>query len=210
MAIICNEATKFFALETMNSTYAMQVGNSGELLHVCYGGKIDCTDDLSALTQRPDRAFSPSPAGQGRSNSLNVLPAELAGFGSGDFRMTACRVKKANGSSVTAPVYKSFRVYDGKPALPGLPASFAAEFRSNPVTTSPLLQILIPTVLPPGIRYSCFANTGCEQHKTSISAATQRTIVFFISFTLPASCLIWLICANSNGESHNKFRYFFL
>ncbi len=127
MAIICNEATKFFALETMNSTYAMQVGNSGELLHVCYGGKIDCTDDLSALTQRPDRAFSPSPAGQGRSNSLNVLPAELAGFGSGDFRMTACRIKKANGSSVTAPVYKSFRVYNGKPALPGLPASFAAE-----------------------------------------------------------------------------------
>lgn len=127
MNIICNEEKKLFALETNSSTYLMQVGPSGELLHVCYGGKIDCTDDLSTMPLRRDCAFSPSPESQGRSNSLNVMPTEFAGFGSGDFRMTSCRVKKENGTSVTAPVYKKHRVFNGKNALPGLPAAFAPE-----------------------------------------------------------------------------------
>lgn len=129
MKIICNEEAKFFALETASSTYAMKVGFTGELLHACYGGKIDSSDDLSSFVYRRDYAFATPPENgpRGRTNATGVLPAEFAGFGSGDFRMTACRIRKANGTSVTAPVYKSARVYDGKKSLPGLPSSFAPE-----------------------------------------------------------------------------------
>ena len=77
MNIICNEEKKLFALETNSSTYLMQVGPSGELLHVCYSGKIDCTDDLSTMPLRGNCAFSASPESQGRSNSLNVMPTTV-------------------------------------------------------------------------------------------------------------------------------------
>lgn len=171
MNIICDE--NFFVLETSSSSYIMQVGPTGELLHLFYGGKINPADDIRHLGYRADRAFSPSAEGQGRENSLAVASVEFSGFGSGDFRKTACRIKKANGTSVTAPVFKSAKVTDGKRPLPGLPASFAPE------TACKTLEITLEDLFS-GVEvllsYTVFADSEIIARSVKVINNTAETV----------------------------------
>ena len=41
-----NDSERIFVLQTLNSTYAMQVIETGELIHLHYGAKTDCISDL--------------------------------------------------------------------------------------------------------------------------------------------------------------------
>lgn len=121
------EDLRVFRLDTEHVSYLFQIGPAGELRHIWYGAPVEDEAFLTAFTDRRDFAFSPYPEGLDRQNSLDTAPLEYSAFGSGDYRITASALRKTNGTSVTSAVYQSHRIYSGKPALRGLPASFGAD-----------------------------------------------------------------------------------
>lgn len=125
MPIKIDPERKIFQLDTLHSSYQMAVGEHGHLLHTHYG--LPVQGDLSYLLPRYDRGFSgvPYDAGMDRTYSLDALPLEYPGYGCGDYRNSALRVRNADGSYRVDLRYEGYETEQGKYGLPGLPASYA-------------------------------------------------------------------------------------
>ncbi|WP_303916030.1 alpha-galactosidase [Subdoligranulum variabile] len=124
MSIIIDHTAHTFTLHTAHTTYQMKVDELGVLLHTYYGPRTD-GGDLSQLIYHFDRGFSGNPYGKGKTEkgySLDVLPQEYSCFGAGDYRITALRVRQADGSRACDLRFADAAVSRGKYALPGLPA----------------------------------------------------------------------------------------
>ncbi|MGG4091696.1 glycoside hydrolase family 36 N-terminal domain-containing protein [Paenibacillus lautus] len=65
------------------------------------GGGFAITASADLLERRGRASFSPSPFREDASFSLDSLPQEYPGYGSGDFRQPAYQVQLANGTTVT-------------------------------------------------------------------------------------------------------------
>lgn len=128
MAIIIDEQKKLFTLQTKSSTYQMKADKYGTLLHTYYGAKIT-PFDMSYLIVNGDHGFSGNPyrAGNERTYSPDTLPQEYSCYGSGDFRPSALKIRRADGSASTELVYDSYQTEDGKYSLEGLPALYLNE-----------------------------------------------------------------------------------
>ena len=114
---------KTFRLDTKNSSYVMRITNAGYLLHLYYGKKIGF-GNLQALMQRaPTASFSPTANDDTWYTHDSVLE-EYSQNGSGDMRISAIAIRGIDGCATTELKYKSHRIYDGKEALAGLPASY--------------------------------------------------------------------------------------
>lgn len=131
MAIHVDEKKRFFDLETKNTAYQMTADQYGILKHIWYGKKTGC--DMDYLLDYPDVGFAGNPyeAGNCRTYSLNTLPLEYAGEGIGDFRIAAAAVTHSDGSSALDLRFQSYRIQEGKYAIPGLPAVYAGEAQAQ-------------------------------------------------------------------------------
>ena len=126
MGIIANGS--LFTLHTKNSTYQMKVDDKGILLHTYYGRKTDETD-YSYLISFADRGFSGNiAAARGdRTYSLDYLPQEFPVCGSGDYRVSCLNADLGAGVNDCLLFFDSYRTYQGKYSLEGLPAMFAED-----------------------------------------------------------------------------------
>ena len=125
MGIVYDEKNKTFTLHTKNTTYQMQVGRYGFLLHLYYGKHAEgCMDYL--LTYY-DRGFSGNPyeAGNDKTYSMDALPQEFPSLGTGDYRTPACIIKNTDRTYASDFRYESHCIKEGKYALKGLPAVYA-------------------------------------------------------------------------------------
>lgn len=125
MAIIFNEQTKVFTLQTKNTSYQMKVGNYGFLWHLYYGKKIN-PFDTSYLIKFVDRGFSGNPyeAENDRTYSIDTLPLEYPCFGTGDFRTSCLEIENIDGSNAVDLRYISYEIVNEKYSLEGLPAIY--------------------------------------------------------------------------------------
>lgn len=116
---------KNFYLKTKNSMYQIMADQYGVLRHVWYGERTDF--DMEYLHQSGAPAFCPnlSDAGEDTEYSLDILPLEYSCDGIGDYRAAAAAVTFADGSRALDLRYESYRIYDGKYEICGLPASYA-------------------------------------------------------------------------------------
>ena len=129
MAIIIDNDRRLFTLHTRSATYQMKADQRGTLLHLYYGARTD-DSDKSYFCQFSDVGFSGNPYETGltdRGYSLDTLPQEYSCFGTGDYRITALKVKNPNGSLAAGLRYRSHQLLPGKYAIPGLPALYAQE-----------------------------------------------------------------------------------
>lgn len=129
MSINIDSSGRLFTLHTRNTTYQMKADEWGTLLHLYYGLRTD-DSDKSYFVQHNDVGFSGNPYEVGmtdRGYSLDTLPQEYSCFGTGDYRVTALRVKSPNGSLTAALRFHSYETLPGKYAIPGLPAVYAQE-----------------------------------------------------------------------------------
>lgn len=127
MAVCIDKENRIFTLHTQNTSYQMKVDEMDVLIHTYYGARID-NSDLSQLVVQCDRGFSGNPYEKGkesRSYSLDTLPQEYSCFGTGDYRISALRVKNPDGSQACTLRFKTFEVFQGKYSLDGLPAVYA-------------------------------------------------------------------------------------
>ena len=99
---------------------------NGYVAHLYYGDKI-ASDAFEYLYRRMDRAFSPAAPGTTSSESRDVIPQEFGTNGVGDFHAPSAIIRQGNGHTVTDFKYRSHTIRRGKPALPGLPATFGSD-----------------------------------------------------------------------------------
>lgn len=127
MPIFFDKAQNLFHLQSQNSSYIIQLVR-GYAAHVYYGRKLRHDSNLAGMLNFQERAsFSPNPVPEDKSISLDTLPQEYPQYGSSDFRSPAYQVKLANGTRVTELVYRTHRIFPGKPELSGLPAVYAEQ-----------------------------------------------------------------------------------
>ncbi len=119
-----DEEKRLFDLCTRHTAYQMKADGYGVLLHTYYGPLSGLDGDMSRLIGRADRGFSPNPpdAGEDRTYSLDTLPQEYPGWGTGDLRLPCIQVELADGSAVADLRFTGFERQAGKYALDGLPA----------------------------------------------------------------------------------------
>ena len=121
--ITYNEQTKTFRLDTADSTYCITVSEKGYLAHTYYGAKIG-EDDVSYLTRQMEYAFSDSPVFREKLGLLDFLPQEYPTDGVGDFRKSALAITNSTGNNAVELKYKEYKIFNGIPALSGLPCVF--------------------------------------------------------------------------------------
>ena len=128
MAIQFDAANRTITLHTRATTYQMQIADTGHVLHLYHGRRIDdaCLDYLHVLT---DCGFSPNCHENRlhREVSPDILPLEYSAAGSGDYRVPALECVSAQGITGADLRYARHEITGGKYRLPGLPAAFAGE-----------------------------------------------------------------------------------
>ena len=124
MAIAFNEQQKVFRLDTPHTTYLIGVvDDEGFLGHIYYGPSIP-DDDMQYLMRIYEPPYVPSRNNRDRLAFLSAFPTEYSGHGQGDFRESCLQVETAEGCRVCGLTYDSHKIYSGKPALDGLPATY--------------------------------------------------------------------------------------
>ena len=124
--IFYNEKDKAFKLRANNTDYMMKVCEEGYLAHVYYGNKVP-DEDLTYLLRLDESPFTPATNDRDRASIMDTLPFEYPCFGLGDYRESAFKIMDADGMSTSDLRYVSHKMYEGKPKLEGLPATFATE-----------------------------------------------------------------------------------
>lgn len=128
MPIRFDEKNKIFMLDTLTSSYALAIYRENYLVHLYYGARLPDSnlmpmmfrgrfDSLSPLNEKVDDPYF----------AVDINPMEYPTNGAGDFRISALSVRNADGNSVTDIRYVSHKIYNGKPELSGLPATFASD-----------------------------------------------------------------------------------
>lgn len=175
MAIIFQEQTKQFYLNTKNTSYVMEL-YAGQLAHAYWGCRIPALPSLDQLyPYRFGADFSATDLPDTRFFSSDKLPQEYPTFGSADMRSPALHLHNEGGDTVTRLRYDSHRIFDGKPVLSGLPATYGDGCESLEITLKDdftgLCAVLCYTVfyeqdvLTRSVRIENRGNTPCALEK---------------------------------------------
>ncbi|KAJ0381957.1 hypothetical protein COL922a_013508 [Colletotrichum nupharicola] len=110
-----------FALNGGHTSYRFHVDElTGDLLTDHFGGSA--TESMAML----------APEVNGWVDMIGRVRREYPDLGRGDFRVPALQIRETAGYTVSDLQYRSHRVVQGKPGLPGLPSTFGTE---NDVST---------------------------------------------------------------------------
>lgn len=124
MPIIYNEKTREFHLYNQEISYIIKILDNDQPGQLYYGKRLTHKEDFSHLFEYAMRDMSPY-AFEGNSTfSLENIKQEYPTFGCGDMRFPAYEIERENGSHVVEFVYKEYKIYNGKPKLEGLPATY--------------------------------------------------------------------------------------
>ena len=103
-----------FKLDTKNTTYAFQVSKFDYILHTHYGAKVSDIDLSYVYPFDRNRSFiNATEADTDMVFNLNDVYMEYSGYGIGDFRTTALRIRHADGSRAADLRYHSHEIIKG-------------------------------------------------------------------------------------------------
>ena len=187
MAVYADRESRVFTLQTKNTTYQMKADDKGVFLHTYYGEKTD-NSDKSYLIRCADRGFSGNPYEVGtfdRSYSLDMLPQEYSCFGTGDYRISALRVRQADGSRAAELRYAGCETGKGKYAIPGLPAAYGAQEEAD------TLEVILKDEacgIEVRLLYGVFEKKDVITRAVRITNRSERPVVLEKAASL---CLDW-------------------
>ena len=122
-----------FHLRSGGSSLLMQVTKSGYLAHLYYGHILpEGSYRMEAFTPPIGSAsFAPNTPKEDELLSLSTALLEYPTYGTGDFRPSAIEATGKDGTAAVDLRYRSHKILSGKPPIPGLPASYAAESEAD-------------------------------------------------------------------------------
>lgn len=173
MPITFDEKRKIFKLDTLDSTYAIGI-REGYLIHLYYGKKIP-DDNLLDLPFRGYFAtISPKNVHvDDYKFSLDVQPMEYSCNGSGDYRLAALSIKDSMGRTTTDIRYLDHKIYDGKPKLKGLPATYCND--DSEAQTLELVTVDSFTGAKVTLYYTAFANYSVVTESVKVENTGKET-----------------------------------
>ncbi|KAF2199483.1 alpha-galactosidase [Delitschia confertaspora ATCC 74209] len=146
---------KNFTLTGDGMSYLFHVDPiNGDLVSDHFGGPAD---DFT----RPANIL-----GWGWNSELSVLRREFPDVGRSDFRLPAIHIEHADGDTVSAFRYQSHEIVQGKPSLPGLPATFG---EAGDVTTLILQLYDNVSDVSAALSYSIFPKYNAVARSFSIT-----------------------------------------
>ena len=113
-----------FHLYNHKISYIMTILRNGQLGHLYYGKAIRDQASFEHMLEIRIRSMAPCFYEGDREFSMEHIKQEYPSYGHGDMRCPAYDILQADGSRITEFVYESHRVYEGKPVLKGLPATY--------------------------------------------------------------------------------------
>ena len=116
--------TRTFHLNAGDTSYIFYIDGDCAIVHLYYGPHLESADLIPLQDYRP-LAFSPYHGEALSTHSPDVLMQEYPNHGIGDYSPSAVVVRNAQGNDITSLRYVSHTITAGKPALSGLPATFA-------------------------------------------------------------------------------------
>ncbi len=125
MAITYNSQSRIFKLDTDHTTYLMGLTSEGYLGHIYYGPRME--HEAGTAPFRLPEFPSPSMLRREKIAFLAGFPFEYPTAGVGDYRESCLDVVGKDGAPGVELFFDSCSIEDGKPALEGLPASFAGD-----------------------------------------------------------------------------------
>ena len=175
MPIIFDSEKRIFKLDTLASTYIIQIYEEDYLLHLYYGAKIPDMNVGGLRYNGGFASFMPSNINvDDYTFSPSVVPVEYPGFGAGDFRISAVSVKNADGNSVTDFRYKSHKIYSGKPGIEGMPALYSLE--EGDTTTLEILTEDKVTGVQAVLYYTVFEKLSAMTRSVKIINASENSV----------------------------------
>ena len=122
MGIIFDE--KEFHLYNENISYLMKIMRNDQMGQLYFGKRIPQKENYDYLTENRYRPVTSYVFDNEYSFTLEHLKQEYPSYGTTDYRMPALEILQPNGSRITDFRYISHKIYKGKPALKGLPATY--------------------------------------------------------------------------------------
>lgn len=183
MAIIYDEKKKIFAIHTPNTTYICCIYAGKHLMHLYYGSRVDDID-CTYLFGRDESESDLHHLKREETPFYTTSAFEYPAFGTGDYRDNTFCVRDADGHDTCQVYYESYRILNGKPALDGLPATFAQN--EQDVQTLEIVlkdSVLHLTVL---LRYSVFSD--CDAIVRSVRFINEGNRALYLK-RVPSACL---------------------
>lgn len=127
MAIVYHECSRTFHLYHSGLSYIFTILKDGSLGQLYFGRRIHDREDFFHLLELHHRPLAPCVFEGDKFFTREHMKQEYPSFGSGDYKRPAFEIRQQNGSTVTAFAYESHRIFDGKPPLEGLPATYVEQ-----------------------------------------------------------------------------------
>ncbi|MBQ7943012.1 MAG: alpha-galactosidase [Lachnospiraceae bacterium] len=124
MSITYFEKERIFKLDTPNTSYMIGLVDEENFVGHIYYGKRLAGHEAGYLMRTQEPPFVPSKNNRERCSFYDCFPFEYPTGGLGDYRDSCFSLRTANGNVGSSLSYVSHKIYGGKPALEGLPATF--------------------------------------------------------------------------------------
>lgn len=194
MNILFHEQSGTFHLYNDEISYIMTILPSGHLGQLYFGKAIRDREDFSHLLETSFRITASYLSEDMDTMSLEHLKQEYPVYGTTDYREPALEVIQPNGSHLSDLQYAGYRIMEGKPALPGLPATYTETDDEAKTLTITLKDPL--TGLTVELLYTIFARGGALAR--SVHFTNQGTEILHLgramslSLDLPDCDYEWL------------------
>ena len=129
MITVKGDKTPLFILDTVHTTYAMKVLDTGHIEHLYYGRKIHL-DDEDGLTEQHE--FAPANtvvySSEAGNFSLEDMRLEMSSYGKGDVREAFIELVNSDGSMTSDFLFDAFGKSNGRDGgTEGLPSSYGED-----------------------------------------------------------------------------------
>ncbi|MBQ8612375.1 MAG: alpha-galactosidase [Oscillospiraceae bacterium] len=194
-----------FKLDTVSSSYIIKIYEEGYLLNLYYGAPIPDAYVPHREKRWPSASFSLANPRIGENGfTPDTTPMEYGCNGAADFRISALAVRNANGDSVTDIRYTGHKITAGKPEIPGMPSSYAADGEAE---TLEIYTLDAVTGVKVTLYYTVFAASGVMTRRVRVenAGAAACELERALSLCVDLPCMDYdLITLHGR---HNRERY---
>lgn len=156
MQIIYHESSRTFHLQNDYISYIMKVLPNDQLGQLYFGKPVHDQENFDYLVEMNHRPMTSYVFEGNKLFSLDQIKQEYPSYGATDYRHPAVQIMQPNGSHITNFTYITHCITNGKPALPGLPATYTEDDSEAQTLTITMRDDLIGVEL--ALNYTLFTD----------------------------------------------------